>query len=171
MIELKDVVYCRLGTADLAGAEWFAVNILGLEVSERRRGATYFKSDAREHTLCYFEGDPQDQVTAFEIGSPDDLQRAAATLEGLGHRVHYGSAQECDARHVREFIRFSDPTGNGIEFVVRPKCSAGPTPASATPALPASPMSGSARRMPSATRPSGRRSAMPAFPTASAMRR
>ena len=123
MIELKDVVYCRLGTADLAGAEWFAVNILGLEVSERRRGATYFKSDAREHTLCYFEGDPQDQVTAFEIGSPDDLQRAAATLEGLGHRVHYGSAQECDARHVREFIRFSDPTGNGIEFVVRPEMS------------------------------------------------
>ncbi len=30
MIELKDVVYCRLGTRDLAGAEWFAVNILGL---------------------------------------------------------------------------------------------------------------------------------------------
>ncbi len=123
MIELKDVVYCRLGTRDLAGAEWFAVNILGLEVSERRRGSTYFKSDGREHTLCYFEGDPDDQVTAFEIGSHDDLQRAAATLEGLGHRVHYGSAVECDARHVREFIRFSDPTGNGIEFVVRPAVS------------------------------------------------
>lgn len=123
MIELKDVVYCRLGTTDLAGAEWFAVNILGLEVSERRRGATYFKSDAREHTLCYVEGNPDDQVTGFEIGSSADLQRAAATLESLGHRVHSGTAEECDARHVHEFIRFADPTGNGIEFVVRPTVS------------------------------------------------
>lgn len=123
MIELRDVVYCRLGTTDLAGAEWFALNILGLEVSERRPGATYFKSDQREHTLCYFEGDPEDQVTAFEIGSSDDLQNAAATLEGIGHRVHFGTAGECDARHVREFIRFQDPTGNAIEFVVRPAMS------------------------------------------------
>ncbi len=123
MIELKDVVYCRLGTADLAGAEWFALNILGLEVSERRRDAVYFKSDARGHTLCYFEGDPNDQVTAFELGSSADLQDAAATLEGLGHKVHVGTPHECDARHVRAFIRFNDPTGNGIEFVVRPETS------------------------------------------------
>ncbi|MBN9671002.1 VOC family protein [Roseibium aggregatum] len=121
MIELKDVVYCRLGTRDLDGAEWFATNILGLEVSERRRGATYFKSDERAHTLCYFEGDPEDQVTAFELGRGEDLQTAAATLEALNHEVHYGTKQECDARHVREFIRFQDPTGNAIEFVVRPE--------------------------------------------------
>ena len=123
MIELKDVVYCRRPTTDLAGAEWFAVNILGLEVSERRKDATYFKSDGREHTLCYSEGSPDDQVTAFEIATSGDLQRAGATLEGLGHAVHYGTPAECDARHVREFIRFADPTGNGIEFVVRPAAS------------------------------------------------
>lgn len=121
MIELKDVVYCRLGTRDLAGAEWFATNILGLEVSERRRGATYFKSDERAHTLCYVEGDPADQVTAFELGRGEDLQTAAATLEALGHHVHYGTREECEARLVREFIRFRDPTGNAIEFVVRPE--------------------------------------------------
>lgn len=123
MIELKDVVYCRLGTKDLAGAEWFATNILGLEVSERRRGATYFKSDERAHTLCYVEGDPADQVTAFELGRGEDLQTAAATLEALGHPVHYGTRDECEARLVREFIRFRDPTGNAIEFVVRPETS------------------------------------------------
>ena len=47
MIELRDVAYCRLGTRDLAGAEWFAVNILGLEIAERRTGFMYFKSDER----------------------------------------------------------------------------------------------------------------------------
>ncbi len=123
MIELKDVVYCRLGTRDLEGAVWFAQNILGLEVSENRKGAVHFKSDSRDHTLCYFEGDPEDQVTAFELGSSADLHAAAATLETLQQKVHYGTREECEARHVREFIRFSDPTGNSIEFVVRPAIS------------------------------------------------
>jgi 2,3-dihydroxy-p-cumate/2,3-dihydroxybenzoate 3,4-dioxygenase len=121
MIALNDVVYCRLGTSDLAGAEWYAVNILGLEIAERRKGATYFKSDHRVHTLCYFEGDPNDQVVAFELGRQDDLQAAASQLERLGHRVHFGTAQECEMRRVRDMIRFSDPTGNVIEFVVRPE--------------------------------------------------
>lgn len=94
MIELRDVVYCRLGTTDLAGAEWYAVNILGLEVAERRKGAVYFKSDARAHTLCYFEGDPTDQMTAFEIGTAQDLHTAGATLEALGHDVYYGTRAE-----------------------------------------------------------------------------
>lgn len=123
MIELKDVVYCRLGTRDLEAAEVFAVTILGLEVAERRPGATHFKSNNRDHTLCYFEGDPADQVTAFEIGSSAELDAAAAKLEELGHTVHVGTEEECSARHVRAFIRFNDPTGNGIEFAVRPAYS------------------------------------------------
>lgn len=124
MIELKDVVYCRLGTTDLAGAEWYAVNILGLEISGRRPGAVYFKSDDRQHTLCYFEGNPEDQTTAFEIGSADDLNRAGATLDSLGHAVHYGTREECELRHVAAFIAFKDPMGNQIEFVLRPDTSA-----------------------------------------------
>lgn len=123
MIELRDVVYCRLGTRDLEGAEWFATNILGLEVSERRKGAVHFKSDSRDHTLCYFDGDPADQATAFEIGTAEELEQAAATLENLGHEVRLGTASECDARHVRAFIAFRDPSGNGIELVLRPSHS------------------------------------------------
>ncbi|MBF9044320.1 glyoxalase/bleomycin resistance/extradiol dioxygenase family protein [Rhodobacterales bacterium HKCCE4037] len=121
MIDLKDVVYCRLGTRDLAGAEWFATNVLGLEVAERRRGTIYFKSDDRAQTLCYFEGDPEDQATAFELGRKADLDQVAATLEDLGHEVHVGTTDECDMRMVRAFISFRDPTGNRIEFVVGPE--------------------------------------------------
>lgn len=120
MIELHDVVYCRMGTKDLDSAEWFATTILGLEVAERGRKSIHFKSDSRDHTLCYFEGDPEEQVTAFELNSSADLYAAGATLETLGHRIHYGTREECDLRHVREFIRFNDPSGNAIEFVVRP---------------------------------------------------
>lgn len=121
MIDLKDVVYCRLGTRDLAGAEWFAVNVLGLEVAERRKGSVFFKSDDRAQTLCYFEGDPEDQATAFELGHKADLESVGASLEALGHRVHLGRREECEARLVRAFISFRDPTGNQLEFVVGPE--------------------------------------------------
>jgi 2,3-dihydroxy-p-cumate/2,3-dihydroxybenzoate 3,4-dioxygenase len=170
MIELNDVVYCRLGTTDLAEAEWYAVNILGLEVSERRKSATYFKSDHRAHTLCYFEGDPEDQAAAFELLRNDHLQAAGATLEKLGHHVHYGTREECETRHVREFIRFKDPSGNTIEFVVRPDITGrryhGTRDAGITGFF-----SGFIPWIPLGTKHFGPASATPEFQTGSAMRR
>lgn len=120
MIKLQNVCYVRLGTRDLEGATHFATDYLGLEISERAKGAIYFKSDAREHTLCYVEGDPADQAAGFEIGERDELTQAAAQLETLGHEVRAGTAEESEARKVRDFISFKDPSGNRIELVWRP---------------------------------------------------
>jgi 2,3-dihydroxy-p-cumate/2,3-dihydroxybenzoate 3,4-dioxygenase len=119
MINLQNVSYVRLGTRDLEGATRFATDYLGLEVSERAGGAVYFKSDAREHTLCYFEGNPADQAAAFEIADRD-VATAAAELERLRYRVHRGTAEETELRKVRDFIAFHDPSGNRIELVSRP---------------------------------------------------
>ena len=123
MIKLQNVCYVRLGTRDLEGATRFATDILGLEVSEWGKGARHFKSDAREHTLCYVDGDPSIQVAGFEVANKDDLDKAAAELEKLGHAVHVGTRQEADARMVRDFIGFSDPSGNPIEIAWRPAVS------------------------------------------------
>jgi 2,3-dihydroxy-p-cumate/2,3-dihydroxybenzoate 3,4-dioxygenase len=120
MINLQRVSYVRLGTRDIEGAIRFATGVLGLEVAEISKGAIYFKSDEREHTLCYFEGDPHDQAVAFEVGSRAALSAAASELERLGHPVHAGTPSEAEARKVREFIAFNDPTGNRIELVWRP---------------------------------------------------
>jgi 2,3-dihydroxy-p-cumate/2,3-dihydroxybenzoate 3,4-dioxygenase len=123
MISLLDVSYVRLGTRDLGGAARFAVDYLGLQVSEHRKGTVCFKSDAREHTLCYFEGNPADQAVAFEVRDQDDLDMAASELERLGHAVRGGSESEAAARHVKGLIAFKDPSGNGIELVYRPEHS------------------------------------------------
>jgi 2,3-dihydroxy-p-cumate/2,3-dihydroxybenzoate 3,4-dioxygenase len=120
MIKLLDVCYVRLGTTDLEGATHFATEYLGLDVSEHARGAVYFKSDAREHTLCYFEGDPGDHTAAFEVASHDELEMASRELDALGHGVHVGTPAEAEARKVRRFIAFADPSGNRIELVVGP---------------------------------------------------
>ncbi|WJR77123.1 VOC family protein [Bradyrhizobium sp. NP1] len=120
MIRLLDVSYVRLGTRDLDAATTFATDFLGLEISTHGRGFAHFKSDAREHTLCYVDGDPADQSVGFEIGDAGDLDAAAAELDRLGHAVRLGTAGEADARHVRRFIAFKDPSGNAIELVWRP---------------------------------------------------
>ena len=123
MISLLDVSYVRLGTKDLEGSVRFAVDYLGLEVSEHRKGTVCFKSDAREQTLCYFEGNPADQAVAFEVGDKNDLDMAASELERLGYAVRSGTESEAAARHVKGFIAFRDPSGNGIELVYRPSHS------------------------------------------------
>jgi 2,3-dihydroxy-p-cumate/2,3-dihydroxybenzoate 3,4-dioxygenase len=123
MISLLDVSYARLGTQDLEGAARFAVDYLGLEVSEHRKGMVCFKSDIREQTLCYFEGDPADQAVAFEVRDRKDLDMAASELERLGYAVRSGTESEAAARHVKGFIAFKDPSGNGIELVYRPERS------------------------------------------------
>ena len=126
MIKLQNVCYVRLGTRDLEGATRFATDILGLEVSEWAKGSRHFKSDAREHTLCYVDGDPSIQVAGFEVANKEDLDQAATELEKLGHAVHVGTREEADARMVRDFIGFSDPTGNRIEIAWRPAVSGSP---------------------------------------------
>jgi 2,3-dihydroxy-p-cumate/2,3-dihydroxybenzoate 3,4-dioxygenase len=120
VISLLDVSYVRLGTKDLGGAVRFAVDYLGLEVSEHRKGTVCFKTDAREQTLCYFEGNPADQAVAFEVGDKNDLDMAASELERLGYAVRSGTESEAAERHVKGFIAFKDPSGNGIELVYRP---------------------------------------------------
>src|SRR5258705_12320863 len=128
MINLQRVSYVRLGSRGVEGAIRFATDVLGLEVAKVSKGAIYFKSDEREHTLCYFEGDPHDQAVAFEVGSRAALSAAASELERLGHPVHAGTPSEAEARKVREFIAFNDPTGNRIELGWRPADNGAPHP-------------------------------------------
>jgi 2,3-dihydroxy-p-cumate/2,3-dihydroxybenzoate 3,4-dioxygenase len=120
VIQLRNVSYVRLGTADLEGATSFATEYLGLEIAYQSKNSVYLKSDEREHTLCYFYGSPDDQVAAFEISSRDDLEMAAQELDRLGHPVRFGSAEEAELRRVKSFIAFRDPTGNAVELVWRP---------------------------------------------------
>ncbi len=120
MIELKTIAYSRLGTSDLAAATSYSTEILGLPVEDSTRKSTQFRSDERGQTMTYFEGDPQDQVIAFEIDTAEELDDAAATLEGLGHPVTVGSRDECAERKVAAFIAFRDPAGNKIELALRP---------------------------------------------------
>ncbi len=123
MINLHDIRYVRLGTANLDETVRFATGVLGLELVRREHKSVYFRSDDRDHTLVYFSGDPQDHTTAFELDDRDALDAAAVVLEQAGRPVHLGTPDECEQRRVRAFINFKDPSGNSIDLVWRPQHS------------------------------------------------
>ena len=120
MINLREIRYVRLGTADLEGAITYANRILGLPVVRREGKSVYFRSDYRDHTLVYYEGDPRDHTAAFEVDDHAALDAACAQLEAMKVRARVGNAGECEQRHVSAFANFRDPTGNSIDLVVRP---------------------------------------------------
>ncbi|MCZ6840862.1 MAG: VOC family protein [Alphaproteobacteria bacterium] len=120
MIEIVDIRYCRLGTADLDGAVRFATELIGLELVDRGNGAAYVRGDDRDHNICYFEGDPADQTLGLEVRAFDDLAAAEASLQAAGVETRRGSDDEAEARRCMGFINFKDPTGNSVDLVVRP---------------------------------------------------
>jgi len=120
MIDLLDIRYVRLGTRDLAAADHFARDVIGLELARVEAGARYYRSDDREHTLVYFEGDPKDHTVGFELRHPGALQAAAAELSNRGLAVQAGQADALEQRQVRGLVSFTDLTGNRIDLVQRP---------------------------------------------------
>jgi len=120
MIDLLDIRYVRLGTRDLAAADRFAREVIGLERVRVEAGAYYYRSDDRDHTLVYFEGDPRDHSVGFEIRQAGTLDAAAAELGRRGRVVQAGGADALEQRHVYRMIAFDDLSGNRIELVERP---------------------------------------------------
>lgn len=120
MIVLRDLSYVRLGTPDLAGAEKFCTDVVGLQMVGRDGDQLYMRSDHRHHTLCYFEGEVGEHALGIEIKDPNALGDAAEQLEADGVEVERSTPDEAAQRKVVDFIWFRDPTGNRIELVARP---------------------------------------------------
>ena len=120
MINLRDILYVRLGTRDLDGAQKFCTEIVGLQAVERTADRVYLKSSASHHAVCYFQGEPGDHTVAFDIKDWSQLGAALAQLQSAGVPCGQGTAEEAADRHVEAFIWFNDPTGNRIEIVARP---------------------------------------------------
>jgi len=127
MVDLYDIRYVRIGTANLSQAIEFATRIVGLQLVRREGKSAYFRSDnaaargdARDHTLVYVEGDAADHAVGFDLRTPSALDKVARELEKAGHPVERGSREQCEMRAVEAFISFRDPSGNRIEIVAQP---------------------------------------------------
>ena len=57
------------------------------------------------------------------MDSPEELERAGAVLERSGYQVAAGRREDAEQRYVRDFLQFTDPSGNRIELVLAPQHS------------------------------------------------
>lgn len=120
MIEIIDLAYARLGTADLKSAIEFATDLVGLQIARQEDNRAYLRGDDRDHDICYIEGCPDEHVLAFVLEDNEALEAAWNELSEAGVAVTRGTEDECAERRVMQFITFSDPTGNRFDLVVRP---------------------------------------------------
>jgi 2,3-dihydroxy-p-cumate/2,3-dihydroxybenzoate 3,4-dioxygenase len=127
MINLHDIRYLRLGTADLEASIPYLTDIVGLQLAAREGKTAYFRSDkvevrgdTRDHTLALFEGDPADQTIGLELEDGAALEDVGAALEAAERPVRLGTRAECDSRRAKGIIFSSDPSGNKLEIVARP---------------------------------------------------
>jgi 2,3-dihydroxy-p-cumate/2,3-dihydroxybenzoate 3,4-dioxygenase len=120
MIDIVDLTYARVGTADLAGAVRFATEMLGLQEVRSEDNRVYVRGDERDHDICYIEGDPAYHVLGFELEDASALEKAYDLLKSSGIDVSEGSPKESEDRRVQQFISFRDPTGNCFDLAVRP---------------------------------------------------
>jgi 2,3-dihydroxy-p-cumate/2,3-dihydroxybenzoate 3,4-dioxygenase len=120
MIQLFDIRYVRLGTADMEHAVTFATRILGLELGDRDSGAAYLRSDDRDHTLVYVDAPAHEHTVGFELPTMDALDAAAGELDSAGIAVKAGTASECDQRRVSAFVSFREPSGTTVDLVAKP---------------------------------------------------
>jgi 2,3-dihydroxy-p-cumate/2,3-dihydroxybenzoate 3,4-dioxygenase len=120
MIEIVDLAYARVGTADLPSAVRFATETLGLQLVREEENRAYVRGDDRDHDICYVAGAPSDHVLGFELADEEALRDAFDTLKGAGVDVSHGTPEECNDRRVQQFITFQDPTGNKFDLAVRP---------------------------------------------------
>ncbi|MFF2520935.1 VOC family protein [Streptomyces liangshanensis] len=126
MIELQDIAYVRSGSADLAAAVDFAVNVVGLELVGNADGHAYLRADARHHCLEFVEGASGVLSTGFSLLDDTALAHAERDLEAAGVPVVRGDREGARERGVRDFLAFEDPFGNVVELVVDQIRSPGP---------------------------------------------
>ena len=119
MIGLADICYVRLGTRDLARADRFTTELVGLERCRETADALWYRSDRRDHTLVYFAGDPRDHTVGFEVRTHAELEAASALLRDAGTEPRWGSENDCAQRSVDSYLNFRDPTGNSIDLAFR----------------------------------------------------
>jgi 2,3-dihydroxybiphenyl 1,2-dioxygenase len=120
--------YIGFEVSDLGAWERFGVDVLGLQIAERRDdGALAFRLDQHRLRIVVEPGAADDvRFIGWEVGSDAELTAITVKLRAAGLDVTDGSAAEASRRHVQRLVKLRDPTGIptevfwGAELVTEP---------------------------------------------------
>lgn len=121
----RDLRYLRLPVPNLDAAADFGRDILGLQLEDQSDDALYFRSDARNHSLCFTAGGGAASV-AITVAERSDLDSIFARLTNSGYTPDWLTAQDCALRQIKAGVSVAAPNGVNVDIVWRPLTSGWP---------------------------------------------
>lgn len=120
--------YLGFEVGDPAAWERFAVDVLGLAVSERLAdGGFALRMDEQAQRIVVQPGAADDLAWAgFEVEDEQGLRELAQKLGAAGVPVRESGPEEAKARRVARLLRLEDPNGVPIELFCGPERAAEP---------------------------------------------
>lgn len=128
MTTISRLGYLGFEVSDLPAWERFAVDILGLVVSERRAdGSLALRIDEQAQRVVLHPGPLDDLIYAgFEVENEASLQGLSDSLSKAGFATTKAGEDIAHARRVAHLYQVADPNGVPLELFCRPDRSADP---------------------------------------------
>ena len=128
MAAISRLGYLGFEASDVAAWERFAVDALGLLVSDRRAdGGVAFRIDDQAQRIVVHPGSRDDLVYAgFELDDDTTLRRLSETLDRAGFATTDAGEDVARARRVKRLVHVEDPNGVPVELFHGPERAAEP---------------------------------------------
>ena len=128
MTRIARLGYLGFEVSDLPAWERFAVEVLGLVVSERRAdGSLALRMDDQAQRIVLCPGTRDDLVYAgFEVENETSLQQLSESLTTAGFATTKASSEVARARRVSCLHQLEDPNGVPVELFCGPERLAEP---------------------------------------------
>lgn len=119
MSSVKELGYIGIEASDLPAWERFCVNLIGLQLADRRQDRVSFRQDRKVHRVIVEPG-PADDIAYFgyDCGSDVELDEIVDRLQANGFGVELGDGVLAAARGVDRIAVTTDPMGIRLELYV-----------------------------------------------------
>jgi 3,4-dihydroxy-9,10-secoandrosta-1,3,5(10)-triene-9,17-dione 4,5-dioxygenase len=109
--------YLRFRSPRLEEWRTFGRDVLGLMCVEEADGAIGFRIDEHPSRLVILPAEEKSvEAMGYQVRDARELAELVEAIEKFGLTVTAGSPEEAAARHVAEFVRFTDPGGTPVEL-------------------------------------------------------
>ena len=114
---IRSLAYVVVDTADVEAWRAYGENVLGMQATDHGDGLR-LRMDERPFRMLIRKGDGE-RFHAAGLVYPDKaaFDRGIAGLRDAGVAVEPASAEEAKDRHVVEFVRCTDPSGNRLHRI------------------------------------------------------
>ena len=116
MTTIKEIMQIGVGMPDRESFANFSHDMLGFPVAASADGrVTYIRPDRFQHRIAVrTAAAPVLNYIGLDVGGSGDLDEWKRKLGTAGIDWRSGSREECQERHVADFIEFKDPDGHPL---------------------------------------------------------